>query len=329
MATDTPPTSNKAATGSMKWNSLSQEDQEALIKILEDPSTLQQFGDACKHIGQTAVAVDEDFRTVKNGFAAFIENYGNDFPDVANVFVPRWDGYMARWNGDAGLLWSSRTLATDVASTLSGELFFFESNHPIGVSKHVVDEFKNLRNDIEDFSKDFKTYMNDQQQTLSGDANMFEGQIIDYESQIASLNAKIIIAAIDYGLAAPFGFLGLIFAHFSLEKYIKQRNHVQAELNTAIAGLVTVITDQVALAAMQAEFETLKPAIKEICHNLGIFATIWAYTHEQFKEINTLLDEGLATTYKVEFKTLIKLLKAQVKPLQEGMRQYAMQITPL
>lgn len=85
--------------GSTTWDSLSEEDkikqEEELTRILEDPDTLKQFSRACKDIGQTAVAIDDDFRIVRNGFAKIVEKYGNEFPDVKRSYVPRWDGFMA------------------------------------------------------------------------------------------------------------------------------------------------------------------------------------------------------------------------------------------
>ncbi|XP_006460578.1 hypothetical protein AGABI2DRAFT_192235 [Agaricus bisporus var. bisporus H97] len=332
----------------MGWYSLSQEDQEAWIEFLEDPTTAQQFAEECKNIGQTAVAIDDDFRTVKNDFVDLVKEYGNYFPDVGKTYLPQWNKLMARWSGDAGLLWSSRKLAADTASTLTdfeidllivqavndastlGDakalLELFISIHPIGVSTKIADGFKDLRNGIEDFSGDFTKYMKAQDKPLSDDATKYEKQINNFESQITSLNGKIKIAAIALGVCFPFTILSAIPAGV-LADFIVQRNNVQAELDTAKADLATTVAAQHALPKVQAKFETMKPDIKNICDNLSIFATVWAYAVDQCTEINDLLKSGLETIYSLKFKYLIKFILAQIKPLQEGMREYATQIT--
>ena len=69
--------------------------QEELIKLLKDPDTLTNFVEACKKIGQTAVAIDNDFIAVKNSFDDFVKTYGNNLPKVKSDFVPQWAGFMA------------------------------------------------------------------------------------------------------------------------------------------------------------------------------------------------------------------------------------------
>ncbi|XP_006463632.1 hypothetical protein AGABI2DRAFT_179925 [Agaricus bisporus var. bisporus H97] len=346
MATDAPPTS-------IDWNSPSEEDiikeQEEMTKYLEKPGTLEEFTEACKNIGQTAVAIDGDFKRVKTGFAKLVEKYGKDFPDVEKVYVPKWDRFMARWNGSTGILWSSRTLAANTAATLTDyglnlglvadiktqddlkgaqiELKDYVDKHPITVAKEVADGFKNLQSDIHDFSTDFTAYLAEQKQKLSDDAKKYEGLITDYEGQIVVLNKKIKTAAIILGCTFVFGILSAIPAGF-LGEYVVERNKVQAQLDQAKSDLAGTIDKQVALAAMQVDFEKLKPDIDDICHKLGVFATIWAFAIEQSTEINTALDEGIKVlTYK-KFQAKLNFLIAQIKPLREGMRIYAIQITP-
>ena len=69
--------------------------QEELIKLLKDPDTLTNFVEACKKIGQTAVAIDNDFIAVKNSFDDFVKTYGNNLPKVKSDFAPQWAGFMA------------------------------------------------------------------------------------------------------------------------------------------------------------------------------------------------------------------------------------------
>ena len=70
-------------------------EQEELIEVLNKPDTLQIFVDACEKIGQTAVAIDNDFIIVKDGFNELVKKYGKDFPKVKAHFVSRWEEFMA------------------------------------------------------------------------------------------------------------------------------------------------------------------------------------------------------------------------------------------
>ena len=78
---------------------LSEEDkikeQEELIKLLDKQDMLQTFVDACENMGQMAVAIDNDFIVVKDGFEELVKKYGKDFPKVKAHFVSRWEEFMA------------------------------------------------------------------------------------------------------------------------------------------------------------------------------------------------------------------------------------------
>ncbi|EKM77516.1 hypothetical protein AGABI1DRAFT_121934 [Agaricus bisporus var. burnettii JB137-S8] len=330
----------------MEWNSLSEEDQnkqqEEWIKYLNKPDTLEKFGEACKNIGQTAVAIDDDFRTVKKGFTELVTRYGRDFPDVERVFVQRWDALKARWNGESGILWSSRELAARTAAALSdydlnlrlvqeiackgdledarAELKQYVKTHPIHISKKVADNFKNLKNEIKDFSQDFTNYIEDQKQKLSSEARKYEEDIWRLQNEISK------DAAYALGFSWLLGLLAMIPATFLIIHTI-QRREVQAKLDRVKADLAEVARKQQALASMQADFAHLKPNIDDICTKLGIFAGIWAFAIEQTIEIDTALEDGMNVITSKKFKLKLDFLRAQIKPLQEGMRQYSTQIT--
>ena len=65
-------------------------EQEEMIDELKKESTLDNFVEACKNIGKTAVAIDNDFIAVKDDFDELVKKYGKDFPKVGSDFVPRW-----------------------------------------------------------------------------------------------------------------------------------------------------------------------------------------------------------------------------------------------
>ena len=69
--------------------------QEELIKLLDNADTVGDFVKECKNIGQTAVAIDNDFIAIKNSFDDFVKTYGNSLPKVKSDFVPQWAGFMA------------------------------------------------------------------------------------------------------------------------------------------------------------------------------------------------------------------------------------------
>ncbi|XP_006463620.1 hypothetical protein AGABI2DRAFT_194392 [Agaricus bisporus var. bisporus H97] len=347
MATDAPATATE-------WASLSQEDkikeQKEMTKILEDPETLSKFSEACKNIGQTAVSIDTDFRIVKNGFAKLVEKYGKDFPDVEKVYVPKWDGFMARWNGSTGILWSSRTLAANTAATLTDyglnlglvadikteddlkgaqiELKDYVDKHPIHVAKEVAEGFKNLKSDIQNFSKEFTKYIEDQRQALTDEAKMYEDEIKKCQDAITKLNWKLAAAAINLVVSFALGIVEGLVAIGPLAKVIAERIAAQIDLNKAKANLETTVNKQKALAAMQADFEKFKPNIDDICTKLGIFADIWTFTIEQSSLMNAELQEGMQVLTTEAFQVKLRLLQAQIEPLREGMREYAKQIVP-
>ncbi|XP_006462924.1 hypothetical protein AGABI2DRAFT_179503 [Agaricus bisporus var. bisporus H97] len=322
MATD-------ATQTSTEWASLSEEDKikqkKEMTKILKDPETLSKFVEACKNIGQTAVSVDAEFRTVKDGFAKLVEKYDTDFPDVGK-----------RWNGATGILWSSRKLAANDAAALTDyginlglvadikteddlegaqtELKDYVDRHPINAAKEVADRFKNLKSDIQIFSKDFTKYIEDQGQALTDEAKRYKDEIKKCQDAIVNLNEKLVIVAITLFFTPALGILGTLAASGSLATIISERFSAQNDLNKAKANLAKAASEQRALAAMQADFEQFKPNIDDICTKLGIFADIGAFTTEQSIIMKAELQEGM------------KVLKTEVIPLREGMRQYAKQI---
>ncbi|KAF7760573.1 hypothetical protein Agabi119p4_11249 [Agaricus bisporus var. burnettii] len=356
MAADTPSPSYKEIPPLMEWDSLSEEDQnkrqEEWIKYLNKPDTLEKFGEACKNIGQTAVAIDGDFRTVKNGFTELVKKYGNDFPEVGSVFVRRWDGLKARWNGETDYGVNLR-LVQEIAckGDLEGaraELKQYVKTHPMHISTKVADNFKNLKNEMEDFSQDFTNYIEDQKQKLSSEARKYEEDIRRLQSEISKIDGKAgcyiqppvslhftHFAALNRleTLLTPWvspGYLEYLLAMIPatfLIIHTIQRQEVQAKLDRVKADLAEVARKQQALASMQADFAHLKPNIDDICTKLDIFAGIWAFAIEQTVEIDTALEDGMNVIASKKFKLKLDFLRAQIKPLQEGMRQYSTQIT--
>ncbi|KAF7782841.1 hypothetical protein Agabi119p4_2217 [Agaricus bisporus var. burnettii] len=325
-------------------------EQEEITKFLEEPGTVAKFSEACKNIGQTAVAIDENFRIVQKGFADIVEKYGKDFPEVGNVYVPQWNGYMARWNGETGMLWSSRKLAAETAAALTDyginlgliadiqspddlegaklELEQYVEKHPVHIAKTVAEDFENLKTDIQGFSKDFTAYIEEQKQKLTEDAERFEAEIKQLQETITKLNVEIVVAVIALGCSFALGIVEGFLAIGPLLKLIADRIAAQRDLNTAQANLKATIEKQKALAAMQADFEKLKPNIDDICTKLGVFADIWTFATDQSAAINTELQEGMEVLTRKKFQTKLHLLMAQIEPLKEGMRQYASQIVP-
>ncbi|EKM77514.1 hypothetical protein AGABI1DRAFT_121932 [Agaricus bisporus var. burnettii JB137-S8] len=336
----------------MEWDSLSEEDQikqqEEWIKFLNNPNTISQFSEACKNIGQTAVAIDDDFRTVKNGFAELVKKHGEYFPDVEKVYARRWNELKARWNGESGILWSSRELAARTAAALSdyglnliivqkiackgdlegarAELKQYVKRHPVHVSNQVADDFIILKNDIRDFSKAFTKYVEEQKQKASEDAKKYEAEIKQFQAEVDSLDRKVRSAVIALGCTWLFGILSTVPAGFLLT-YIAQRREAKAKLEQAKANLALTVKKQQALAGMQTNFAHLKPNIDDICTKLGVFASIWAFATEQSIEIDSALDEGIKVITRKKFKVKLEFLIKQIEPLREGMRQYSTQIT--
>lgn len=76
------------------WDSFSENDkmkkQEKVTEYLTKRTTIEKFGEECKNIGQTAVAIDRDFRQVKTGLANLVKKYGGDFPGIEKVHLPKW-----------------------------------------------------------------------------------------------------------------------------------------------------------------------------------------------------------------------------------------------
>jgi hypothetical protein len=322
-------------------------EQQELIDELDNPDTLKSFVKACKEIGQTAVAIDKDFVHVKNGFADLVKKYGKDFPRVNSEFLPRWDGFKARWEGEKGLLWSSRSLAAKTAATLTdyginlqlvaeivsvrdlkeaqAELQQYTKTHPVTIATTVADGFKDLKHDITRFSEDFSKYLEEEKQTLTEQAKQYEADIKKYQGEVDDLNQKIKKTLITLGATAVFG-VSLIITGGFLISYLLERKKAQDNLDKADANLKGVIGKQNALAAMQADFEQLRPHIHDICTKLGVFAEIWAFMTEQSIEIDTALNEGTDVVSTKKFQIKLELLQKQIVPLKEGMKAYATQI---
>ncbi|EKM76413.1 hypothetical protein AGABI1DRAFT_102284 [Agaricus bisporus var. burnettii JB137-S8] len=338
-----------APQASIDWNSLSEEErieeQKEMIKILSDEDTLTKFGKACENIGQTAVSIDVNFRTVKNGFAKIVDKYGEDFPDVERVFVPRWDGYMDRWGGEKGILWSSRALAAKTVTTLDDygqnlgfiadikteedleksklELADYVKNHPIDVGKEVADGFKKLKSDIQMFSRNFAKYIEDQRQTLTDEAKKYEAEIKECQKTITQCLAA---AAVTLVVSFALGIVEGLVAIGPLAVAIANRVSAQVELDNARANLRKTVSKQKALAAMQVDFEQLKPNIDDICNKLRIFVDIWTFTAEQSAGLKLDLQKGMKVLTTEAFQVKLHLLIAQIEPLKEGMRKYYTQI---
>ncbi|KAF7762324.1 hypothetical protein Agabi119p4_8917 [Agaricus bisporus var. burnettii] len=335
----------------VEWNSLSEDgqikQQEEITKYLKEPDTLDKFKQDCRDVGRTAVAIDDGLRFVQRGFFRLAEKYGKDFPLVGEVYVTKWNGFMARWKGDSGILWSSRNLASETAAALTdygenldliadikstedlkdaqAELKQYVQKHPIHIATKVADGFKDLANDIHDFSKDFTHYLEETKQNLTEDAEQFKSDINKLQTEINELNIKIHWATVALSVtmcmflfaAAPAGFLA---------KYTIERNAKWDQLKKAQTNLTQTISKQKALAALEVDFEKLKPNIEDICQKLSIFAGIWAFATEQSTEINIALEAGTEVIASKKFKIKLALLVAQIKPLREGMREYATQI---
>ncbi|XP_006463637.1 hypothetical protein AGABI2DRAFT_194403 [Agaricus bisporus var. bisporus H97] len=290
------------------WDSFSENDkmkkQEKVTEYLTKRTTIEKFGEECKNIGQTAVAIDRDFRQVKTGLANLVKKYGGDFPGIEKVHLPKWIKLKARWEGKEGILWASRNFASKTAAALSdygdtlkmvaeitsnrklkdaqAELKSYIDRHPISHATEIADMFKDLSRDVGDFSKDFKEYIEEQKQFLTEDAEQCEADIAQYQAEVDEFNHKIMVAAITLGCTWIFGLLALIPLGF-LIYFVVERNKAQANLNEARAKLAGTFRKQQALAAMQAGFEKLKPNIDDICFKLGIFAGIWAFVYRPMR----------------------------------------------
>jgi hypothetical protein len=78
-----------------RWDTLSDDDkmehQKEILKVLEEPGSVDKFSQQCKEIGQRAVVIDTSFKRVHEGFDEIIEKFGKDFPEVKE-YGARWDG---------------------------------------------------------------------------------------------------------------------------------------------------------------------------------------------------------------------------------------------
>ncbi|EKM81310.1 hypothetical protein AGABI1DRAFT_91035 [Agaricus bisporus var. burnettii JB137-S8] len=306
-------------------------EQEEITKFLEEPGTVAKFSEACKNIGQTAVAIDENFRIVQKGFADIVEKYAMEWRDGnALVFKEAGGRNCGSINRQVVLFQSSNYginlgLIADIQSPddLEGaklELEQYVEKHPVHIAKTVAEDFENLKTDIQGFSKDFTAYIEEQKQKLTEDAERFEAEIKQLQETITKLNVEIVVAVIALGCSFALGIVEGFLAIGPLLKLIADR--------IAQANLKATIEKQKALAAMQADFEKLKPNIDDICTKLGVFADIWTFATDQSAAINTELQEGMEVLTRKKFQTKLHLLMAQIEPLKEGMRQYASQIVP-
>ncbi|XP_006463628.1 hypothetical protein AGABI2DRAFT_194396 [Agaricus bisporus var. bisporus H97] len=332
MATDAPPTSS------------SQEDkikqQEEWTKFLQESGTVDKFSEACKNIGQAAVAIEYDFKTVKVAFTKFVEKYGTDFPEVGSFYASKWDKFIACWNGETGILWSSRKLAAVIAAALTDyginlglvadikteddlkgaqdELKYYVEKHPIEIATEVEDRTMDLKNDMHDFSVAFAKYV---------EIHLGDATIKQYQVEIIELNEQIKTASTNLDCCFAFGMLSTVPTNF-LPEVILQRDTTQQKVDAALANRRRMFDKLMALLAMQATLDIQKPDIDGISRKFRIFAIIWAFATEQSIEIMVALDEGLTVLTRKEFQVKLKLLTAQVEPLKEGMRRYATQIVP-
>ncbi|XP_006460612.1 hypothetical protein AGABI2DRAFT_117551 [Agaricus bisporus var. bisporus H97] len=350
MAADAPPTSSS----SVEWEIIAGGDQmkqqEDLKRFLEEHGTVENFLQACKKIGQAAAAIEGDLRTVKDSFTVLDTKYNYYFPDIRKVYVPRWDGFMARWSGPTGMLLSSKNLAIETTNALvdygrvlaliadiktqselegaQSALRTYVAKNPVDIATKVADGFKNLRIDLQDFSDDFAKYVGIF--SPATDAIGFVASIkyiTDCQETIIDLNEKIQNSAMALGCFPVFGILSDIPAG-SISRYVVQRNEAQATLGQATRGLpwVDAVLSRAALRAMQKEFLKFEPNIINTCDELSSFANIWAFATLQAIEMNVALDEGMEVLTRKKFQLKLELLIVQIEPLRNGLRQYAAQI---
>ncbi|EKM76039.1 hypothetical protein AGABI1DRAFT_131755 [Agaricus bisporus var. burnettii JB137-S8] len=347
MAADAPPTPSSLVEWELIVGGDQMKQQEDMTKFLEKHGTVENFIEACKKIGQTAVAIEGDFRTVKNSFTTLDTKYNYYFPDIRRVYVPRWDGLMARWNGGTGMLLSSKNLAIETANALTdygkvlaliadiktqGELEGAQSalrtyvaNHPIDIATKVADGFKNLRIDLQDFSDDFAKYVG--VFCPSTDSIGFSASlkyINQYQETITNLNVKVQESAMALGCSSVFGVYMVHHVPNLPDSDLASGpiGHPSWFLPTYCRATQRLL----ALQAMQKEFLKFKPNIINTCDELSSFANIWAFATLQSFEINVALDEGMVVLTRKKFQLKLELLIVQIEPLRNGLRAYAAQI---
>ncbi|KAF7761661.1 hypothetical protein Agabi119p4_9653 [Agaricus bisporus var. burnettii] len=206
------------------------------------------------------------------------------------------------------------------------ELADYVENHPIGVGKAVADGFKKLKSDIQMFSRNFAKYIEDQRQTLTDEAKKYEAEIKECQKTITQLNWQLAAAAVTLVVSFALGIVEGLVAIGPLAVAIANRVSAQVELDNARANLRKTVSKQKALAAMQVDFEQLKPNIDDICNKLRIFADIWTFTAEQSAGLKLDLQKGMKVLTTEAFQVKLHLLIAQIEPLKEGMRKYYTQI---
>ena len=54
-----------------------------------------KFVEACKNVGQNAVAVDKEFIRIKEYFDNLVKKYGKEFPKLVSDYAPRWGALKA------------------------------------------------------------------------------------------------------------------------------------------------------------------------------------------------------------------------------------------
>ena len=78
-----------------RWDTLSEDDKKKeILKVLEEPESVEKFTQQCKEIGHRAVVIDTSFKRVKESFDEVISKYDKDFPEVKD-YAARWDGFRA------------------------------------------------------------------------------------------------------------------------------------------------------------------------------------------------------------------------------------------
>ena len=54
-----------------------------------------KFVEACKNVGQMAVAIDNEIIRIKEHFEDLIKKCGKDFPKLGSEYAPRWGALKA------------------------------------------------------------------------------------------------------------------------------------------------------------------------------------------------------------------------------------------
>ncbi|KAF7761651.1 hypothetical protein Agabi119p4_9643 [Agaricus bisporus var. burnettii] len=169
--------------------------------------------------------------------------------------------------------------------------------------------------------------MEEQGQNLTKEAETYEADLSRYQKEVDKFNKQIEAAAKSLSCAGIFGILAII-PLINFVKLVRQRNSAVANRDKAKNNLAEVSRKQESLAAMQADFEKFRPNIEDICLKLGIFAGIWAFVTSQSIQLNESLEGGMRVVTERKFVAKLANLRAQIKPLVEGLNAYVVQIVP-